>query len=99
MATLERPNAGGLSKLKRRISKFEIARISGSNSCVNPQVDFKRALQTAADDLFRDQKGLCLRCVKEGKMMVIDGNCGAESYESCSINDWSLTMLSLGLDR
>ena len=88
MATLERPNAGSFSVLKDRISEFEIYRIRGSNnSCAIPHVDLKRALQTAADKLFRNQKGLCLRCVKEGKMMVSDGNCGAESYESCSMND------------
>lgn len=87
MATLERPDAGSFSQLKERISEFEIYRIRNSNnSCGLPPIDFKRALQMAADEIFLNQKGLCLRCVNEGKIMVSDGNCKAESHDSCSMN-------------
>ena len=88
MATLERPGAGSFSLLKERISEFEIYRIRNSNSsCLLPQIDIKGALQTAAEQIFRNQKGLCLRCINEGKIMVSDGNCGAASYDSCSMED------------
>ena len=88
MATLERPDAGSFSELKERISEFEICSVrSVNNSCLLPQIDIKGALQMAADKIFRNQKGLCLRCVNEGKMMVSDGNCGAESHDSCSMNE------------
>ena len=88
MANLERPNAGNFFELKEKIAEFVICSVRDSNkTCSIPHIDIKGALQMAADEIFRNQKGLCLRCVNEGKIMVRDGNCGADSHDSCSMND------------
>ena len=88
ISTLERPDAGSFSQLKERIAEFEICSVRASNNtCLIPHVDIKGALEMAAEKIFRNQKGLCLRCVNEGKIMVSDGNCRAESHDSCSMND------------
>lgn len=85
---VQSPRAGSFYEMKERISEFQIYPIRNTNnSCGLPNIDFEKSLQIAYDEILRNQKGLCLRCVDEGRIMVSDGNCGAESYDSCSGDD------------
>ena len=47
-----------------------------------PVVDFEKLLLQATDKI-SERGGLCMNCVKKGKIMVADGNCRARSLESC----------------
>ena len=91
MSSLELPEAGSFSQLKAKISQFEPCDISilrtWKNTCFIPLIDIKRALHMAAEEISRNQKGLCLRCVNEGKVMVSNGNCRAETHDSCMRKD------------
>ena len=43
--------------------------------CRNNRIDFKSKLEVAVEDAFQLQEGLCLRCVKQGKVTRDEGNC------------------------
>ena len=91
ISKLELLEAGSLSQLKAKISQFEPCDMSAlktsKNACFIPIIDIKKALHMAAQEIHRNQKGLCLRCVYKGRVMVSDGNCKAESHDSCSGKD------------
>lgn len=53
--------------------------VSASTYCQSPKKDLKSMLQKAADATSTKQRGLCLKCVKEGKVTRDDGNCRAET--------------------
>jgi hypothetical protein len=42
------------------------------------QIDLRQSLIQAAEDATAAQKGLCLQCVKNGKVSVYEGNCQAQ---------------------
>ncbi|KAK0515883.1 hypothetical protein JMJ35_001917 [Cladonia borealis] len=47
-----------------------------------PHIDFEKLLIQFRDKILA-HGGLCMNCVKKGKIMVADGNCRAKSLESC----------------
>ena len=59
--------------------------------CDLANIDFKQRLVDATGRMISDS-GLCLHCVKKGKIMKADGNCRAASVELCK-------GFLLGLDR
>ncbi len=54
-----------------------------SNCPSNFKVDCKERLQKAVEEASKGQLGLCLNCVKKGKIKTLEGNCQAESLELC----------------
>ena len=53
---------------------------SGGLSC---DLDFKHHLLQATEKASKRSRGLCLNCVKNGKIMIAEGNCRATSLELC----------------
>ena len=91
MSDLELPEAGSFSQLKQKISQFEpydmkILRTS-KNACFIRIIDIKEALHMATEEIYHNRKGLCLRCVNEGRVMVSEGNCKAEFLDTCTGKD------------
>ena len=88
MADLELPEAGSFSQLKKKIAQFEPCDMktlrTSKNACLIPIIDIKEALHMAAEEIHRNRKGLCLRCVTKGRFMVSEGNCKAEFHDSCT---------------
>ena len=84
---LEVPDSGSFSQLKKKISELEPCDMSTLSTREKGRsiayIDVKGALHMAAEEIFRNQKGLCLRCVNEGRVMVNDGNCRAKSHDHC----------------
>lgn len=60
--------------------------------CDLAKINFKQRLEDAMERTTPDS-GLCLNCVKKGKIMSADGNCRAASLELCT------NLFQLGLDR
>ena len=52
-------------------------------SCSVPEIDCKELLQDAARVASKAQQGLCLSCIKEGKVTTEEGNCQARSQWDC----------------
>lgn len=52
-------------------------------SCDVARIDFKHLLLQATEMTSKRNRGLCLNCVKKGKIMSADGNCRAASLELC----------------
>ena len=50
--------------------------------CDLAKINYKESLEDAVGRMTPDS-GLCLNCVKKGKIMSADGNCRAASLESC----------------
>ena len=71
-----------------RLSKFEDNSVSetedysGEHWCDVFHTDFEQPLQQAIKKA-SERGGLCMNCVKKGKIMVADGNCRARSLEFC----------------
>ena len=53
-----------------------------TRSCDTAKVNFKQRLEDARGRMILGS-GLCLNCVKKGKIMSADGNCRAASLELC----------------
>ena len=51
--------------------------------CDIAMIDFKHHLLQATEMTSKRNRGLCLNCVKKGKIMVAEGNCRATSLELC----------------
>ena len=54
-------------------------------SCSVPEIDCKKLLQDAARVVSKAQQGLCLSCIKEGKVTTEEGNCQARSQWDCQM--------------
>ena len=52
--------------------------------CDAAGIDFKHLLLEATEKISKRGSGLCLNCVKKGKVMSADGNCRAASLELCT---------------
>lgn len=51
--------------------------------CDSAKVNFKHSLLQATTATSWRSRGLCLNCVKNGKIMIAEGNCRATSLELC----------------
>ena len=49
--------------------------------CDGARIDFERCLRQVRRSVATN--GLCLNCVKKGKIMIADGNCQAASLDKC----------------
>ena len=72
-----------------RLLSFEDRSVSESDHCDDEEycdldlsLNFKKMLLRATEKI-SERGGLCMNCVKKGKIMVADGNCRAKSLESC----------------
>ncbi|KAK3178658.1 hypothetical protein OEA41_000795 [Lepraria neglecta] len=74
-----RTSSGG--KKNRRGKKFEV----WQESCSVPEIDCKKLLQDAASVASKALQGLCLNCIKEGKVTTEEGNCQARSQWDCQM--------------
>ena len=52
--------------------------------CDAANIDFKHDLVQAIERSMKRSRGLCLNCVKKGRIMIADGNCRATSLELCA---------------
>ena len=52
--------------------------------CDVANIDFKDLLLQATERTMKRSRGLCLNCVKKGRIMIADGNCRATSLELCA---------------
>ncbi|MCJ1464411.1 hypothetical protein MMC07_003024 [Pseudocyphellaria aurata] len=74
-----------LAKFRQYENKqADIEMLGGFAACDCIRTDFSRELQSAATAMEKTFKGLCLRCVQNGKFSVRDGNCQARRREHCS---------------
>ena len=69
------------SKKNRRGKEYEL----WQRSCSVPEIDCKKLLQDAASVASKAQQGLCLNCIKEGKVTTEEGNCQARSQWDCQM--------------
>ena len=51
--------------------------------CDRANIDFEELLLELRETISKRNTGLCLNCVKKGKIMSADGNCRAASLELC----------------
>ena len=51
--------------------------------CDEANIDFEEHLLQVTETISKCNTGLCLNCVKKGKIMSADGNCRAASLELC----------------
>jgi len=58
-------------------------------SCGDAAIDFDDALMEAVEKAGKNQKGLCLVCVKNGRVTKQDGNCYARESDLCTGKDSS----------
>lgn len=61
--------------------------------CQSMQTDFRNILQTAANAVSTQQQGLCLKCIKSGKITKEDGNCRAATE---ALHDSQATQVNIG---
>lgn len=58
--------------------------------CQTPQTDLKALIKQAAEDAVEVQKGLCLACVRLGKVTKEKGNCRTEEETLCDTHQHSI---------
>ena len=76
-----------IQEVSDRLSRFEDHTFtegydSDEEWCDEWKFDFKQVLLDAVKKT-SVRGGLCMNCVKKGKIMVADGNCRAKSLETC----------------
>ena len=71
-----------IQEISNRLQGFRDYYITQSWPCVSPIINFKQGLVDATGRMISGS-GLCLNCVKKGKIMIADGNCRAVSLELC----------------
>ena len=79
-------NQKSIEQISNKISEFEDITITGSQrykTCNSGEVDIKKLLEDALRTSSESLQGLCLNCVKKGKVTTRDGNCQASSLASC----------------
>ena len=82
-----------ITKVSDRLSKFEnydrdpaeVYWLEGIHyiGCQTPQTDLKDVLEGHAKKAVETQQGLCLACVKRGRVAEEEGNCRAEDEALC----------------
>ena len=77
-----------IQAISDRLSKFEdnsVSETDGFNSeawCDPLNIDFEQLLRQAIKKT-AERGGLCMNCVKKGKIGIAEGNCRARSLEFC----------------
>ena len=76
-----------IQEVSSRLLKFENYSSQDTSEygqlCDDTTTDFKHRLLQATEVTSKRSRGLCLNCVKNGKIMIAEGNCRATSLELC----------------
>lgn len=76
---------GGRTQL--RPQKYHVGKkqIVWQERCRVPEIDCKKLLQDAIRVASKDQQGLCLNCIKNGRVTTEEGNCQARCQWDCQM--------------
>lgn len=70
-----------VAQLLNRFRQFR--NCQGYRGCKCCDSDLSSKFRNVADDLLFDLSGLCLACVKNGKLTDSEGNCGVNNESAC----------------
>ena len=82
----EKVMASSVQAVLEKASRFEgVGEPSSGCKCRTCKVSFKELMTALATDQLGKVKGLCLGCVRSGRLMPDGGNC--QNKEFCTIGD------------
>ncbi|KAL6715638.1 hypothetical protein ACLMJK_006599 [Lecanora helva] len=74
--------ATNLGTFKEYLGDFN----SGTYYCTSSKRNFLPQMKPIAEQARKEKLGLCLNCIKQGKITTKDGNCSASRIEECVTN-------------
>ncbi|KAL2052230.1 hypothetical protein ABVK25_007389 [Lepraria finkii] len=70
---------------KNRARKKQVEYVVLREGCSIPEIDCKKLLQDATRVASEAQQGLCLNCIKNGRVTTEEGNCQARCQWDCQM--------------